>query len=265
MVEANLLTSDYRTGKLSIVDFDRPETECGFGTLFVLGITLLVYPIIFLSGCIWIAYQGIENFSSSWDQIILEGIQKDDTRLGEYGEEKFEKHKKKFANIQQKAIELVRKMQGILPELSTENEQSFLDAFLATDLTNLRKDPESFFKLEGEHLFTLKRYQLKLRCLQNESEMWESQTDERLERFRLIARIATMKKEFQKLESKQWIHRAALWLIPGGLFYTIATAPNDRAYIEEILIGEYNQLVGDNPFLLPYVDKHHFQDAAESN
>lgn len=260
MYNANLVISDYKTGELSFWDFNRPEEGCGLGFAFVTLISIIAWPLIFLTGCLFALGHKGKDLWLAWDQLILKAVQKDDGRLIEYGEEKFEQHKKRLDNLQQKARELVERLGYELAEL--HEDANFLERFLATDLSQLEEDEETILKPKGQHLCTLKRYQLRLSRLQNESVFWESD-ENRLEHFRAIAQIALCKIAFRRLEAQEWIDRAILWMIPGGISYSMTTPPNDRERVSQKLLDAHNRLISENDFLLPYINKYSLQDAAD--
>lgn len=285
MNTGNILINRGGNGEISYYDFsNKPEMT----PLQLLIVAAVAAPLLFLVGCVGCLAGAVVYLEKNWKQMRLTKVLTRQKDLEYYAARRFQRCQQRIDVLRSNAIELMEALKRpndfdfpipqkmtLMDRLSTRLPESYWkgfpwDKFLKTKFIQKSKTPKHPDKIA---LVKLGKIRIKMIHLFNQRHLFLNQKkDQKLESAQRIAELSFVKNSFKIHEDKAMLKACVCLLFPTGIFwyYYFSLPSNDRlTYVGKKhflpantkltqyadLVDAHNQLVKNNPFLVPYFPK----------
>jgi len=285
----SILVSNQATWELSYEE-SLPSKESRLNTVVCLVGVTAAWSMFLFAGTLMLTFYSFHYLKLRWNQSKIINVLKKQKHLEEYSRNRIKRIDKHIYNLKSHAISLMEKdlkkpneLELPIPQkkarlkdhLSSQLPKRYWKSFPWDDFlkTNFFQKSKTLETPDKKTLLHLEETRVKFNFLVHQKEILSKLTgNDRVEAISKIAEISFVKNAFKRQESKEWITRSILWMLPSGIFWDLyVNSPlNNRStyegkkhflpsttdlkkYID--LVDAHNQLIKSHDFLVPYI-KH---------
>lgn len=272
------LVSNHENWELIYKDRDvQPLSQLRFiGDLVT---TAIAWPMCFLLATVLLPMYSFSYVKARRNQYKILNVLSNPKQMEEYTRKRIQVCEARIENLKSMAIQRMERKPALIG-LPIPQKQGILDSlskipdhwkdfpwytFMDADFFQKSKDLND---VDKHSLQNLEQIRKQMSVLSHQKEVLLSPG--RLEIIKKIAEMSFIKNAFKRQESKEWIFRSILWLVPFGFFVDERfNLTNDRITYEgkknflpngpqwknyKDLVDAHNQLVRRNDFVVPYVE-----------